>query len=85
VHERIVLTRLGEDHLMLWVTLNRIFGKCLKYHRSILLGQFAYGRWILWADDDELERLKQLRHHGLSSSGMTAPTELTTPKLRADI
>lgn len=45
----------------------------------------AHGRWILWADDDELERLKQLRHHGLNSSGVTAPTELTTPKLRADI
>ena len=40
----------------------------------------AHGRWILWADDDELERLKQLREDGLRSSGLPAPAELTTPK-----
>jgi len=44
----------------------------------------AHGRWILWADEDELERLKQLRQHGLTSSGVPAPSELTTPKLRTD-
>ncbi|MDA1055992.1 MAG: recombinase family protein [Planctomycetota bacterium] len=40
----------------------------------------AHGRWILWADDDELERLKQLRQDGLRSSGLPATAELTTPK-----
>jgi hypothetical protein len=40
----------------------------------------AHGRWILWADDDELDRLKQLRKNGLRSSGLPASAELTTPK-----
>jgi len=40
----------------------------------------AHGPWILWVDDDELERLKQLRENGLRSSGLPAPAELTTPK-----
>jgi hypothetical protein len=42
----------------------------------------AHGRWIFWADEDELNRLKQLRHHGQKSSGLPAPAELTTPKPR---
>jgi DNA invertase Pin-like site-specific DNA recombinase len=40
----------------------------------------AHGRWVLWADDEELDRLRQLRQDGLRSSGLPAPTELTTPK-----
>ena len=40
----------------------------------------AHGRWVLWADDDELSRLTQLRHVGRQSSGVSAPAELTTPK-----
>jgi hypothetical protein len=40
----------------------------------------AHGRWIVWADNDELNRLKQLRQDGLKSSGLPAPAELTTPK-----
>ncbi|HJN12273.1 MAG TPA: recombinase family protein [Pirellulaceae bacterium] len=44
----------------------------------------AHGRWILWADDDELERLKQLREDGLRSSGLSAPAELTTPKPQSE-
>jgi hypothetical protein len=40
----------------------------------------AHGRWVLWADDDELSRLTQLRHVGRQSSGLSAPAELTTPK-----
>ncbi len=44
----------------------------------------AHGRWILWADDDELERLKQLREDGLRSSGLPAAAELTTPKSKPE-
>jgi DNA invertase Pin-like site-specific DNA recombinase len=40
----------------------------------------AHGRWILWADEDELSRLKQLRQNQQESSGLPVPTELTTPK-----
>ena len=40
----------------------------------------SHGRWILWADVDELLRLKQLRQDGLRSSGLPAAAELTTPK-----
>jgi DNA invertase Pin-like site-specific DNA recombinase len=39
------------------------------------------GRWIVWADRDELQRLKRLRAH--SARGVNAyPKELTTPKKR---
>jgi hypothetical protein len=37
----------------------------------------AHGRWMIWADEDELNRLTQLRQH---RQGLPAPTELTTPK-----
>ena len=39
----------------------------------------AHGRWILWADDDELHRLAQLRQHRHESTGLPVPIELTTP------
>ena len=42
----------------------------------------AHGRWILWADDDEFNRLIQLRHHRQASPGRNVSTELTTPKPR---
>jgi DNA invertase Pin-like site-specific DNA recombinase len=44
----------------------------------------ARGRWILWADDDELNRLTQLRKHRQTSIGLPVPTELTTPKPRPE-
>ncbi len=44
----------------------------------------AHGRWILWADDDELKRLTRLRRHRQSSSGLPAPADLTTPKPRRE-
>ena len=40
----------------------------------------ARGRWILWADEDELNRLIQLRRQRQRSPGLPAPAELTTPK-----
>jgi hypothetical protein len=39
----------------------------------------ARGRWLIWADDDELNRLNQLRQHRLESPGRSVSTELTTP------
>ncbi len=44
----------------------------------------AHGRWILWADNDELNRLTRLRQHRQSSPGLTAPGGLTTPKPRPE-
>lgn len=44
----------------------------------------AHGRWILWADEDELERLTQLRQHGQRSPRQKAPNELTSPKPRPE-
>jgi hypothetical protein len=41
----------------------------------------AHGRWILWADQDELDRLKQLRQHAQRSSGLPAPAKLTTSQI----
>jgi DNA invertase Pin-like site-specific DNA recombinase len=40
----------------------------------------ACGRWILWADDQELDRLKRLRASERSWSDQPYPPELTTPK-----
>jgi hypothetical protein len=44
----------------------------------------AQGRWILWADADELERLQQLRHCPHTWSEESRFQQLTTPKLRAE-
>ena len=44
----------------------------------------ARGRWIVWADNDELNRLTQLRQHRQASTGLSVPTELTTPKSRPE-
>ena len=42
----------------------------------------AGGRWILWADDKELDRLRRLRASPRSWSDQPYPPELTTPKAR---
>jgi len=42
------------------------------------------GRWILWADDDELKRLTRLRKHRQESTGLAVPTGLTTPRPRPE-
>jgi DNA invertase Pin-like site-specific DNA recombinase len=44
----------------------------------------ARGRWVLWADHDELKRLLQLRRQRQRSPGSRAPAELTTPKPRPE-
>jgi len=44
----------------------------------------AQGRWILWADEDELQRLQQLRRCPHTWSEQSRFQQLTPPKLRAD-
>ena len=41
------------------------------------------GRWVLWADDDEVERLRQLRSTKQGWPDRPYPESLTTPKRRA--
>jgi len=40
------------------------------------------GRWAIWADDDELERLGQLRAHQRKWPEPGYPAALTAPKRR---
>jgi DNA invertase Pin-like site-specific DNA recombinase len=42
----------------------------------------ACGRWIVWADEDELGRLRRLRARSRSWSEDAPPKDLTTPKTR---
>jgi hypothetical protein len=42
----------------------------------------ASGRWALWADADELERLRQLRAYQRKWPEPRYPQALTTPKRR---
>jgi DNA invertase Pin-like site-specific DNA recombinase len=44
----------------------------------------AGGRWVLWADESELARLRRLRSHPRGWSDTPYPAELTTPKSRSD-
>ena len=43
-----------------------------------------HGRWILWADEDEAERLRRIRTRSRSWSDDSLPANLTTPKPRPD-
>ena len=45
-------------------------------------GPVASGRWALWADADELERLRQLRASQRKWPEPRYPQALTTPKRR---
>jgi hypothetical protein len=38
------------------------------------------GRWVLWADAEELDRLRHLRSWGREQADETFPRQLTTPK-----
>lgn len=42
------------------------------------------GRWIIWADEDEINRLRQLRARLGIRSDEPLPAKLTTPKVRGD-
>jgi hypothetical protein len=44
--------------------------------------EVAGGRWAIWADDDELERLRQLRTHQRKWPEPGYPAALTRPKAR---
>ena len=63
------------ETLRSWLRRGWLHGKQLKG---------AHGRWILWADDDELSRLTQLRRHREESSGRPVSSKLTTPKARPE-
>jgi DNA invertase Pin-like site-specific DNA recombinase len=39
------------------------------------------GRWTIWADAQELARLRRLREHQRTDPGQSYPAELTTPRL----
>jgi hypothetical protein len=60
-------------------------------HRWVRVGWVAArklavpgGYWALWADAEEIDRLKRLRAHKRSWSDEPYPVELTTPKKRSD-
>jgi hypothetical protein len=42
----------------------------------------AQGRWLVWADQDELNRLERLRAFSRSRADQPFPKEMTTPKER---
>lgn len=45
----------------------------------------ASGRyWVLWADQDELDRLRELRDHLKTEHSAAFPAKLTTPKFHGD-
>jgi hypothetical protein len=47
-----------------------------------LAGPASQGRWVLWADDEELDRLRRLRDCPRSWHGKPQAAELTRPKPR---
>ena len=52
-----------------------------KVHARQLAG--ANGRWIVWADADEVRRLRRLRAYEVNNRGKDAPEKLAKPKARA--
>src|SRR5262249_25764038 len=51
-----------------------------KLHARQLAG--ASGRWSVWADGDEVRRLRRLRAYEVQNRRSDVPQELTTPKAR---
>jgi DNA invertase Pin-like site-specific DNA recombinase len=45
----------------------------------------AQGRWLVWADQDELSRLQQLRAFSRSQADQPFPEEMTRPKLKQEV
>jgi hypothetical protein len=54
-----------------------------KLHARQLAG--ANGRWIVWADQEEVGRLRRLRAYEVEHRRKDAPQELTTPKARITV
>src|SRR4051794_30911825 len=42
------------------------------------------GRWIVWADGQERQRLRRLRRYEVKNRGREAPEELRSPKRRPE-
>ena len=51
-----------------------------RLHARQLAGE--NGRWVVWADRDEVSRLRRLRAYEVANRGKVAPAELTAPKDR---
>ena len=45
----------------------------------------AQGRWLVWADQDELNRLQRLRAFSRSRADQPFPKEMTTPKAKQEV
>jgi DNA invertase Pin-like site-specific DNA recombinase len=45
----------------------------------------AQGRWLVWADQDELDRLRRLRAFSRNRADQPFPEEMTTPKAKREV
>ena len=59
-------------------------GWCRKGWVHVRKVTLAYRRFIIWADANELDRLRRLHKHHRGAPGVPYPSELTTPNPRAD-
>jgi DNA invertase Pin-like site-specific DNA recombinase len=59
-------------------------GWCRKGWVHVRKVTLAYRRFIIWADADELDRLRRLQKHRRGAPCVPYPSELTTPKPRTD-
>lgn len=59
-------------------------GWCRKGWVHVRKVTLAYRRFIIWADAEELGRLRRLHKHRRGAPGVPYPSELTTPKPRSD-
>ncbi len=53
-------------------------------HQSWIHFRKVSNRWVLWADESEQERLRQLHAYRRPAASVPYPEELTTPKDRND-
>jgi hypothetical protein len=63
------------------VTLSNWCRKGWVHARKVTL---AYRRWVIWADAEEIRRLRKLRKYRRPGPRYSNPKELTTPKPRPD-
>jgi DNA-binding transcriptional MerR regulator len=75
---------LEELALELEIPSQTLRGWCRKGWVHVRKVTLAYRRFIIWADADELARLRRLHRHRRGAPGVPYPSELTTPKPRTD-
>ena len=78
--QREAVLRLSEDVPRIWHAATTTV-----QDRQEIVRLLSGGRWAIWADDDELLRLKQLRAFHRKWPDPRYPAELTNPKSRARI